>query len=55
MVKNQPAVPEAWVQSLGLEDPLEKSMATHSSIFASTDRGAWWAAVHGATESDMAD
>ena len=25
---------EAWVQSLGPEDPLEKGMATHSSIFA---------------------
>ena len=25
-------MPETWVQSLGLEDPLEKGMATHSSI-----------------------
>ena len=25
---------ETWVQSLGLEDPLEKGMATHSSILA---------------------
>ena len=25
---------EAWVQSLGLEDPLEKEMATHSGILA---------------------
>ena len=25
---------ETWVQSLGLEDPLEKGMATYSSIFA---------------------
>ena len=25
---------ETWVQSLGREDPLEKGMATHSSIFA---------------------
>ena len=25
---------ETWVQSLGWEDPLEKKMATHSSIFA---------------------
>ena len=29
-----PAVQEAWVRSLGWEDPLEKKMATHSSIFA---------------------
>ena len=32
MVKNLPALQEAWVQSLGQEDPLEKEMATHSSI-----------------------
>ena len=31
-VKNLPAVQEAWVQSLGQENPLEKEMATHSSI-----------------------
>ena len=31
-VKNMPAVQEAWVQSLGQENPLEKEMATHSSI-----------------------
>ena len=29
-----PAVWETWVQSLGREDPLEKGMATHSSILA---------------------
>ena len=34
MVKNLPAVQETWVQSLGWEDPLEKEMATHSSILA---------------------
>ena len=32
MVKSLPAVRETWVQSLGQEDPLEKEMATHSSI-----------------------
>ena len=32
MVKNLPAVQETWVQFLGQEDPLEKGMATHSSI-----------------------
>ena len=31
-VKNLPAMQETWVQSLGQEDPLEKGMATHSSI-----------------------
>ena len=34
MVKNPPAMQEAQVQSLGREDPLEKEMATHSSILA---------------------
>ena len=33
-VKNLPAVQETWVWSLGWEDPLEKEMATHSSILA---------------------
>ena len=34
LVKNLPAMRETWVQSLGWEDPLEKGMATHSSILA---------------------
>ena len=34
MVKNQPAVQETGVSSLGQEDPLEEGMATHSSILA---------------------
>ena len=37
MVKNLPAMQETqetWVQTLGLQDPLEKGMATHSSILA---------------------
>ena len=34
MVKNLPAVPETWAQSLGWEDPLEKGKVTHSSILA---------------------
>ena len=33
-VKNLPAMWESRVQSLGWEDPLEKEMATHSSILA---------------------
>ena len=33
-VKNLPAKQETWVRSLGEEDPLEKEMATHSSILA---------------------
>ena len=54
MVKNSPAMWEAWVQSLGWEDPLEEGIATHSSILAQKipmDREAWCAAVHGITKS----
>ena len=41
-----------WVRPLGREDPLEKEMATGSSILAwknLMDRGAWQATVHGVT------
>ena len=34
LVKNPPAVWEAWVLSLGWEEPLDKGKATHSSILA---------------------
>ena len=34
MVKNMPAIQETQIQFLGWEDPLEKEMVTHSSIFA---------------------
>ena len=34
VIKNLPARQETWVQSLGWEVPLEKEMATHSSILA---------------------
>ena len=33
-LKHLPAMRETWVLSLGWEDPLEKEMATHSSILA---------------------
>ena len=48
--KNLPAMQDSWVQSLGVDDPLEEDMATHSNILASrnpVDRGAWQAIVHG--------
>ena len=53
-IKNPPVMREAWVQSLGWEDPLKEGMATHSSILAwriPTDRGAWWTTAHGVTKS----
>ena len=49
LVKNLPAMREAWVQSLGWEDPLEEGMETHFSIPAwriPMDRGAWLVTVH---------
>ena len=47
---------ETHVQSLGREDPLEKEMITHPSIFAwdFMDRGSLWATAHGVTELDTA-
>ena len=53
-VKNLPEMWESWVHSLGWEDPLEESMATHSSIFAwriPMGRGAWRATAHGVKKS----
>ena len=53
-LKRLPAMRETWVRSLGREDPLEKEMATHSSILAwriPMDRGAWQATVHRVTKS----
>ena len=54
MVKNLLAMQETQVRSLGLENPLEKGMETHSSILA-MDRGAWRATVHGVSDSDRTE
>ena len=43
-VKNLPVVQETWIRSLGREDPLEKGMATQSSILA-------WGTDHGVVKS----
>ena len=54
MVKNLAAMWETWVRSLGWEDPLERGMATHSSILAwriLMDSGACQATVHRVTKS----
>ena len=54
MVKRLPTMWETWVQSLDGEDPLEKEMATQYSCLENPmDGGAWWATVHGVTESVM--
>ena len=49
MVENPPAMQKTQVRSLGWEDPLEKGMATHSSILC------WrisWTEEHGGLQSD---
>ena len=53
IVRNLPAMQETQVQSLDREDPLEKEMATHSSIVAWEIpwTEAWRATVHGVTKS----
>ena len=61
MIKNPPANAgdiEMLVRYLGLEDPLEEGMATHSSIVAwriPIDRGAWRVAVQGVTASNTTE
>ena len=54
MVKSLPAMQETRVQFLNQEDPLEKEIATHSSVLAwenPMDRGALQATVHGIAKS----
>ena len=58
LVNNPPAMWETWVRSLGWEDPLEESMATHSSILAwriPMDREAWQALVMGSQRVRLSD
>ena len=50
LANHLPAMQEIWVRFLGREDPLEKEMASHSSILAwriPWTEGAWQATVHG--------
>ena len=54
LVKNLPKMQENWVRSQGSDKPLEKGLASHSSILAwriPKDRGTSWAAVLGVTKS----
>ena len=54
MVKNLPAMRETWAWSLSWEKPLEKGMATNSSILAwriPMDRGVWRATIQEVAKS----
>ena len=53
IVKNLSAMWETWVQSLGKEDPLEKEMATQSSVLAW--RIPWTEEPWGCKESDTTE
>ena len=51
MVNNLPAMQKTWIQSLGLDDPLEKGMATHSTILT------WripWTEEHNSINNNLA-
>ena len=57
-LKNLPAMQETWVQSPGWEDPLEKDMATHSSILPGEfygQRSLMGYSPWGPKESDMTE
>ena len=56
-VKNLPSIQETQVRSLGRKDPLEKEIATHSSILAWRIpwTRAWWALVHGVAKLDTTE
>ena len=53
LVKNLSAMQETWVRSLGWEDPLEKEMATHSSIHTGEFHGLY--SSWGLKELDMTE
>ena len=56
VVKNLPAKQQTWVQSRGMDGPLEEEIATHSNnscLENSMDRGAWQATVHGVAKSQI--
>ena len=59
LVKSPPAMWETWVSSLGQEDPLEKELATHSSIIAwripRTEEPGRLYSPWGCKESDMTE
>ena len=54
MVKNVPTMRETWVPSLGQDEHLREGNGNplqYSCLENSTDRGAWWAIVHGIAKS----
>ena len=57
-VKNPLIMQESWIQFLDREDPLEKGHGNplqYSCLENPTDRGAWWATVHGVAELNMTE
>ena len=51
-LKCLPPMRETWVQSLGREDPLEKEMVTHSTVFLPGESHGWRSlVVHGVAKS----
>ena len=58
LIKNPPAMPETWVQSLGWEVSPEEGKGyplQYSGLENSMDRGAWHTTVHGHKELDMTE
>ena len=54
MVKNVPTMRETWVPSLGQDNHLREGSGNplqYSCLENSTDRGAWWAIVHGVAKT----
>ena len=49
LIKNPSVMQETWARPLGGEDPLEKGMATGSSVLA--DTGTWRATISGITKN----
>ena len=54
-VKNLPIIQETGVRFLSQEDPLDKEMATHSSILAGTQPARYWNSTHSVSMENSMD